>query len=105
MTANFVFDTGASTLTISNDLADRLISSNKITKDDFIGYKNFVDASGNTTKSKMVNIKDLEIGGLHVHNVEASINPGLNAPMLLGQSVIEKLGSITIAKLFKGKIT
>ena len=53
-------------------------------------------ADGNTTDVLVVNIKDVEIGGLHLNNVIATIKQQQNAPLLLGQSAIEKLGKITI---------
>ena len=53
-------------------------------------------ADGSTTATDVVNIQDVEIGGLHLKNVRATVKEQQNAPLLLGLSAIEKLGRITI---------
>lgn len=92
----FIFDTGAATVSLSKDMAEYLVENNYISKSDISGQKNFQDATGKISKKTIVNIRDIELGGLHIHNVEASISSSQNAPLLLGQSVIEKLGRITL---------
>ena len=41
-------------------------------------------------------IRELEIGGIKLQNIEASVIHELSAPLLLGQSAIQKLGKIQI---------
>ena len=40
--------------------------------------------------------KDVQIGDLHLYNVEAVVVDGQNAPLLMGQSALKKLGSYEI---------
>ena len=94
--SDFIFDTGATTISLSASFADRLLSQGLLSKNDFKGEAEAMVADGSTSKVIIVNIKDVEIGGLHLRNVMATIKEQQNAPLLLGQSVIEKLGKITI---------
>ena len=96
ISANFVFDTGASLISLSSGFANELLRQGKLTQNDYVGQGNSINADGRTQPVSIVNIKDVEIGGLHLTNVTASIKEQQNAPLLLGQSAIEKLGKITI---------
>jgi tetratricopeptide (TPR) repeat protein len=42
-------------------------------------------------------LRDVEIGGLHLKNVDAVIIEGQNVPLLLGLSAIQKLGKVTLS--------
>ncbi len=44
----------------------------------------------------IINIKKLKIGTLNLTNIEAMVIEGNNVPPLMGQSVLENFGSITI---------
>lgn len=94
--ADFVFDTGAGLICLSSDFAKRLMDLGLLTDDDLLGYGKSTIADGSTQDVIVVNIRDVEIGGLHLFNVKASIKEQQNAPLLLGQSAIEKLGKVTI---------
>jgi clan AA aspartic protease (TIGR02281 family) len=94
--ADFVFDTGAGLISLSSDFAERLKNLGLLTDEDFLGYGTSMIADGSTHDVLVVNIRDVEIGGLHLYNVRASIKDQQNAPLLLGQSAIEKLGKVTI---------
>ena len=94
--SDFVFDTGAGIISLSSEFATRLSELGLLTDDDIVGETNLIVADGRSNSATVVNIKDVEIAGLHINNVEAAINPNQNAPLLLGQSAIEKLGKITI---------
>lgn len=94
--ADFVFDTGAGLISLSSDFAERLKNLGLLTDEDFLGYGTSMIADGSTHNVLVVNIRDVEIGGLHLYNVRASIKDQQNAPLLLGQSAIEKLGRVTI---------
>lgn len=93
----FIFDTGAASVSLSKTMADYLFDNKYLLTSDITGTKKFQDATGRITTKKIVNIKDIELGGLHINNVEASISESQDAPLLLGQSVIEKLGKVTIS--------
>ena len=94
--ADFIFDTGAGMISLSAGFADKLIELGLLSKKDVIGQGSSMTADGRTHTVLVANIKDVEIGGLHLYNVKATIKEQQNAPLLLGQSAIEKLGKVTI---------
>ena len=96
ITADFIFDTGASTICLSSSFANELKRQGKLSQKDYIGQGRTMIADGSTTATDVVNIQDVEIGGLHLKNVRATVKEQQNAPLLLGLSAIEKLGRITI---------
>lgn len=90
------FDTGATVVSISRATAIYLYDNDLITKADFIGKTKTATADGAIVDNMVIRLKDVELGGLHLKNVEAVVSSSLNAPLLLGQSVISKLGKITL---------
>jgi len=92
----FIFDTGAATVCLSESMAEYLLDNDYISKDDFIGVGTSIVADGRTVNNLKVILKDIEIGGLHLKDVEASVVEGQRAPLLLGQTAIQKLGKYTI---------
>ena len=95
---SLVFDTGASTVTISMKLANLLYSSGKLKNEDFKGYGRSQTASGHIVNNLTIVLKDVEIAGLHLRNVDAVVIEGQNVPLLLGLSAIQKLGKITLSE-------
>lgn len=65
-------------------------------REDFVGSGRFVDANGDITEGTIVNLRDVDFGGLKLNNVRASVVRNQKAPLLLGQSVLGRLGSIEI---------
>lgn len=94
---SLVFDTGASTVTISMQLAELLYSSGKLNETDIKGYGKSQTASGHIVDNMAVILRDIEIAGLHLKNVDAVVISGQNVPLLLGLSAIEKLGEVTLS--------
>ena len=94
--ADFIFDTGAGRVSLSSSFAMLLINKGLLSDNDYRGKINTRIADGSLNEAYDVNIRDVEIGGLHLYNVRAIIKKQQNAPLLLGQSVIERLGKITI---------
>lgn len=94
--ADFIFDTGAGMISLSSRFAKQLVETGRLSENDLVGIGNSTIADGSKTQVLIANIKDVEIGGLHLYNVKATINEQQNAPLLLGQSAIEKLGKVTI---------
>ena len=94
---SLVFDTGASTVTISMQLADLLYNSGKLKDADLKGFGRSQTASGHIVNNMAVVLRDVEIGGLHLKNVDAVIIEGQNVPLLLGLSAIQKLGKVTLS--------
>jgi len=92
----FIFDTGASIISISQTEALFLYKQGRLTKEDFIGEINFTDANGDISEGQVVNLKTVEIGNRTLNNVQASIVNNLKAPLLLGQSALNRFGKISI---------
>lgn len=92
----FIFDTGASVVSLSQVEANFMLKNGYLKKDDFVGSGRFVDANGEVTEGSIVNLRDVDFGGLKLNNVRASVVRNQKAPLLLGQSVLGRLGSIEI---------
>ena len=93
---SFIFDSGASDISISPDVALTLIRTGTITETDFIGSQVYSFADGSKATSEVFILKEIKIGDHIIKNVRASISNSNNAPMLLGQSVLQRLGRFTI---------
>lgn len=55
-----------------------------------------MDANGNVSVGTLINLKNVHFGGLNLNNVRASVVRNPKAPLLLGQSVLSRLGKIEI---------
>lgn len=92
----FIFDTGAATVCLSESMAEYLLDNDYISNEDIVGVGTSVVADGSEVQHLRIILRDIEIGGLHLYDVEASIIEGQRAPLLLGQTAIQKLGKISI---------
>lgn len=92
----FVFDTGASSLSISSVEATFMLKNGYLTSDDIKGKKYFSSATGEIHEGTIIKLKEIKIGEAVLRNVEASVVQNQQAPLLLGQSVLERFGTITI---------
>ncbi len=92
----FVFDTGASAISMSMTEAAFLIKQGTLTEDDLRGVVNFQDAEGELSEGQMVRLRTVQLGDKVIYNVDASIVPNQNAPLLLGQSVLQQFGRFSI---------
>lgn len=97
ISGTFILDTGASTVTLSKQFANKLFRLGKLEKNDIVGYGSSQIANGQLVENVVVRIKQLSISGLNVRNIEAVVIDGLNAPLLLGLSAIQRLGKVTIS--------
>lgn len=93
---SFVFDTGASVVSISSVEANFMYKNGYITKEDVCGTATFVDANGDISEGTIINLRKINFGGFELTNVHASVVHNQSAPLLLGQSVLGRLGRITI---------
>ena len=96
MEMQFIFDTGASDITMSAAEAIVLYKQGKLADDDFIGTQQYQIADGSIHEGALVELKTVEIGGRKLNNVRASIVDNMEAPLLLGQSALSKFGKISI---------
>ena len=92
----FIFDTGASLISISNVEATFLFKQGKLTEDDIIGKANFTDANGDISEGTIIRLKEIKIGNKILNDIEASVVNNTKAPLLFGQSALEKFGKISI---------
>ena len=93
---SFIFDSGASDISISPDVALTLMRTGTIKQTDFVGSQTYQFADGSTATSKVFNLHQIKIGNKVLTNVRASISESIEAPMLLGQSVLQRFGKFTI---------
>ena len=93
---NFIFDTGATDVTISLVEAKFLIKQGLLNKEDFKENINYSLADGSLLEGTKINLKSIEIDGFYIKNITASVINKQNAPILLGQSAISKLGTYSI---------
>ena len=92
----FIFDTGASDVSISLTEAMFMLKNGYLKKEDLGESVYYSIANGDVAKGTKLNIKEIEFGGLKLFNIQASIVHETSAPLLLGQSAIEKLGKIQL---------
>jgi aspartyl protease family protein len=93
---NFIFDTGASNVSISLTEAKYMMKNGHLNKEDLVGATYFQFADGNISQGTKVVIRELKIGNRTLRNVEANVVHTDNAPLLLGQSALQRFGLITV---------
>lgn len=92
----FIFDTGASNICISSAEATVLYKQGTLQKDDIIDVQYFQDATGKLSAGTRINLRTVKIGNRVLKNIEATVIDNSLAPLLLGQSALEKFGKISI---------
>lgn len=92
----FIFDTGASVVCLSESMADFMLENGYLKKEDIVGTSKSRVADGRIVDNIKIILRDIEISGMHLKNVDAVVSSGQSAPLLLGQSAIQKLGAVTI---------
>lgn len=92
----FIFDTGASNICISPAEANVLYRQGTLRREDILDKEYFQDATGKISEGTKVNLRTVKIGNKNLENIEATVIDNINAPLLLGQSVLEKFGKIEI---------
>ncbi|MCP9769412.1 hypothetical protein EGI22_16030 [Lacihabitans sp. LS3-19] len=93
---NFIFDTGASSITISDVEANFLIKQGTLDKGDVLGEAQMTNANGDVSSGYVVKLRSVQIGNRTLKNVEAVIIPNSKAPLLLGQTALAQFGKISI---------
>ena len=88
----FIFDTGAADVTISSVEAVFMLKNGYLTSRDVLGSRNYLTANGDVVEGTMLKLRSVKIGDAELENVRASVVHNQNAPLLLGQSALEKLG-------------
>lgn len=91
-----IFDTGASDVTISSVEANFMLKNGYLSETDIKGTSRYITASGDIHEGTVLKLKEVKLGNAVLKNIEASVVHSQKAPLLLGQSVLEKFGTITI---------
>lgn len=93
---HFIFDTGASDVSLSSVEATFMVKNGYLSASDVIGKQQFLTASGEVSEGTVINLREVKFGTLHLDNIRASVVRNQAAPLLLGQSVLSRLGKIEI---------
>lgn len=93
---NFIFDTGASDISISQTEVQFMLKNNYLAQRDIRGSQRYMDANGNIEVGTRIILRKVEIGEFVLHNVVASVVNNRVAPLLIGQSALAKYGKILI---------
>lgn len=92
----FVFDTGASDVSLSSVEATFMMKNGYLKSSDVIGKQNYMMANGEINAGTVINLRNVNFGGLDLNNIRASVVHNQTAPLLLGQSILGRLGNIEI---------
>ena len=92
----FILDTGASTVSISSVEASFMLKNDFLKESDIKGKDYFSTATGEIREGTIINLRRIKVGDTELRNVEASVAHNQEAPLLLGQSVLERFGTVTI---------
>lgn len=92
----FIFDTGASSVSISMAEALFMLKNGYLDDQDITGITKTQIANGQIDENVVINLKYVKIGERTIKNVQAVVSNSLDAPLLLGQTVIRQLGSWSI---------
>lgn len=96
LSLKFIFDTGASDVSLSLTEALFMLKNGYLSDKDFLGTEYYRIANGDIQEGTKVNLKSLEVGGQKIYNVQASISHTLDAPLLFGQSALQRFGKFSI---------
>lgn len=88
---HFIFDTGASNVSLSSVEATFMVKNGYLSASDVVGKQHFLTASGEVSEGTVINLREVKFGNLHLDNIKASVVRNQSAPLLLGQSVLSKL--------------
>jgi hypothetical protein len=91
ITLDFIVDSGAAEVNIPADVVMTLIRAKTIVLSDFLPGGTYVLADGTRLESARFTIRLVRIGDHVIQNVSASIGD-VTSHLLLGQSVLERLG-------------
>jgi clan AA aspartic protease (TIGR02281 family) len=90
----FIFDTGASNVCISLTEATFMLKNGYLESNDILGNGKSQVADGSLVENKHIILRHIEIGEMNLDNVDAIVMNNMKAPLLLGQSAIQKLGAV-----------
>src|SRR6185312_1277776 len=92
----FIFDTGASDVSISLTEALFMLKNGYLTANEIYGSSYAQIANGDITENTKILLKKIEFAGFTLYNVTATVIHSTSAPLLFGQSAMAKLGKFEI---------
>lgn len=111
VSTDMIFDTGCSLTLISILEANQLMRRGLLTKEDFLGTAKASMADGSVVEDALVNIATLELSDgyqtIVCHDVLTQVSSSVDAPVLLGNGVLDRVASYTIdneAQVIKFKL-
>ena len=103
LSLQMIFDTGASDVTISSVEANFMLKNGYLSDKDIKGKRYYQVASGDLSEGTVITLREVKVGDAVLRNVDASVVKSQKAPLLLGQSAMERFGTITIDNI-NGKL-
>ena len=105
VTMNMIYDTGCSGLHISLNELQTLAKNGKVSQEDVLGVSYSTIADGSIVQNGLINIKQIEIGSgdelIKLEDVQASVALNQDAPILLGNAVLDELASVEVDNVEK----
>ena len=95
LTLDFVVDSGASDVSVSEDVVATLVRAGTIVQSDFLETKIYVLADGSQVPSQTFRIRSLKVGDRLVENVTGRV-ASAKSPLLLGQSFLARFKSWSV---------
>lgn len=92
---DYIYDTGASSMTINEEIEKELWRKKIINKSDYVENVLYRIADGSVVEARRVLIKSIKIGDIVAKNVLVSVTDG---PLLLGNNALTNYSSITLDK-------
>jgi clan AA aspartic protease (TIGR02281 family) len=92
----FIFDTGASDVSISLTEALFMLKNGYLTANEIYGSSYAQIANGDITENTKILLKKIEFADFTLYNVTATVIHSTSAPLLFGQSAMAKLGKFEI---------
>jgi clan AA aspartic protease (TIGR02281 family) len=92
----FIFDTGATNVSISITEANFLLKNGLLDETDIKETVRYQIANGEVKEGTKINLKEIEIQGYIINNITAQIVYEQNAPLLLGLSALNEIGKVVI---------
>lgn len=105
VTMNMIYDTGCSGLHISLNELKTLAKNGKVDFEDILDGSYSTIADGSIVENGMINIKQIEISdgnqSIICENIQASVALKQDAPILLGNAVMDELASVEVDNVKK----
>jgi len=94
---DMIFDTGCSGALISMAEANYLYQKGRLSVDDILGVSQSMIADGSIVENMVVNLREVVIGDqIYCPDVQATVSNNIDAPLLLGNEILDRVATITI---------